>query len=144
MSSRSSWYQALPGGIAESVREASADGFSAADRGMNELIQTFAMMVHEQNMDTHNVFGVRRELFPDFARFCLAWHVYAYFNTPRIRPSAQNQRPAVDVVFLGGPFVFRREQIVARFLTLYHDLVELPLAYTTREPHDGEAHAANY
>merc|ERR1719161_829420 len=95
-------------------------------------------MVHEQNMDTHNVFGVRRELFPDFARFCLAWHVYAYFNTPRIRPSAQNQRPAVDVVFLGGPFVFRREQIVARFLTLYHDLVELPLAYTTREPHDGE------
>ena len=53
----------------------------------------------------------------------------APFNDVRVRRALNH---AID-----------REQIVARFLTLYHDLVELPLAYTTREPHDGEAHAAN-
>ena len=50
-------------------------------------------------------------------RFCLGWRVYTYFEKPKVQILKKaHERPHFDVLFLGGPYVARREELLSRLL----------------------------
>ena len=56
--------------------------FSEEDRDHLELQKTFVAMTH---LDMGDFFGVPRNFMPAYSRFCFAWRLYSYFNTPVIQ-----------------------------------------------------------
>ena len=70
-------------------------------------------------------FGIPRNFMPSFARFCFAWRLFSYFNTPLITVVKDRfQQTKLDLVFIGGAFVHRREKILARLLVAYNTVAE--------------------
>merc|ERR1719379_2899303 len=83
-------------------------------------------------------FGVPRIFMPAFARFCFAFRLYSYFNLCKIHVKMNTfQQAAVDVMFVGGAFVHRREAIVARLYIAYSDVFDFPVALTDRPKEEG-------
>jgi hypothetical protein len=124
--------QILPPEHAEEMREGA--GVTEQDRSMFEIVTAFQMLVHDVGSDSR--FGVSVELFPDFVRFCLSWRVFAYFNHTKIKKHPA--KPKVDVICIGGPWVSRREALVARLLSAYHSVFAVPVSATDREPEPWE------
>ena len=58
---------------------------------MRELVRAFTLLCHER---VYGALGVPIALGADFARFCLAWRLFAYFNTPKLKRLERRPRRA--------------------------------------------------
>jgi hypothetical protein len=116
--------------------------FSEEDRSLLEMQKAFVAMLH---LDMVGFFGVPRHFMPAYSRFCFAWRLYAYFNTPLIQVAKNEFKQAkIDLIFLGGAFVHRREAILARLFIAYNEVFDFPVSYTDRPKEEGEINGLHH
>jgi guanylate kinase len=116
--------------------------FSEDDRSMLELQKTFAAILH---IEMVGGFGIPRSFMPAFARYCYAWRLYSYWNTPQIDIEQNEHKQAkMDLIFIGGAFIHRREDIVAKLFLAYHEFFDFPVAHTDRPKHVNEIEGLHY
>jgi hypothetical protein len=111
--------------------------FTEEDRWMLEMEKAFVAMLH---IPLQGYFeGIPRRFMPAFARFCWSFRIFDYFNTPKINVAKdENQQAKLDLVFIGGAFVHRREAILAKLYVHYHKLFDFPVPCTDRPPSSHE------
>jgi hypothetical protein len=107
---------------------------------LNELVTAYAFLDHSTIGPTS--FGVRKESAAEFSRYYLASCLHAYFETPKVTPPGLGL--GFDVLFIGGPYVARREALVARLVAEDMKVFEFPLITTNRAPERWEVDGVHH
>jgi hypothetical protein len=107
---------------------------------MLELQKAFAAMMH---IDMDAVLAIPRPVMPIFARLCFAWSLHLH-RSDLIEDEIRDEKKKLDVLFLGGPFVHRREDVFARLIISYPDYFDFPVAYTDRPRRSTEIDRVHY
>jgi hypothetical protein len=131
----------------EKLKELAEELNDDPDRFVVELQKHFAAVLH---IDMNETFGISREFVPAFARLLFAWrlsrlHTLAPDRAQKILVEKNGYGCAkLDVVFLGGAFVRRREDVLAKLFISHNGLFDFPIAYTDRPRRSSEIDDLHY